>query len=240
MDLYPDARFPVGARYQAMHTDELESFARPGTWGTAAERTAIAAEARSARCAAGMQESVGDEALAECAELPGAARDLARRVALGGMAVDRDYFEQTRGAGVGEGEYVEIVGIVARLAHLDVFARGIGVPSRPLAAPNESHAPSRERPREACAEGFFVPSVPAAPAGGALAESIYGTGPAANILRSLSLVPDEARRLNRVVDTEYFSMETIFDLTRSSLEGLSRPQIELVAARVSALNQCFY
>ena len=32
----------------------------------------------------------------------------------------------------------------------------------------------------------------------------------------------------------------VINLTYSSLESLSRPQIELVAARVSALNQCFY
>ncbi|MGE0485968.1 MAG: alkylhydroperoxidase-related (seleno)protein [Gammaproteobacteria bacterium] len=240
MSLYADSRYPVGDAYAALHGDELDSFARPGTWGTAAERTAIAAVARRARTEAGVQESVDDESLADGAELPAAARELAHRVALGGATIDREYFEQVRAAGLGEGAYVEIVGIVARLAHLDVFARGIGVPSRPLAAPTETHAPSRERPREARDEGFFVPSIPAAPAGGAVAESLYGKGPAANILRSLSLVADEARRLNRVVDTEYFSMATIFDLTHSSLEALSRPQIELVAARVSALNRCFY
>ncbi|MCA8966863.1 MAG: hypothetical protein H6977_15805 [Gammaproteobacteria bacterium] len=240
MNLYADSTYPVDDTHAALHRDELRSLAHPGTWGTAAERTAIAAESRRARCEAGLQESVGDEALADGAELPAAARDLARRVALGGMSVDRDFFEQVRGAGIGAGAYVEIVGVVARLAHLDVFARGIGVSSRPLAAPTETRAPRRERPHEACDEGFFVPSIPAAPAGGAVAESIYGKGPAANILRSLSLVPDEARRLNRILDTEYFSMASIFDLTYSSLEGVSRPQIELVAARVSALNQCFY
>jgi hypothetical protein len=73
-----------------------------------------------------------------------------------------------------------------------------------------------------------------------LAESLYGKNPAANIIRSLSLVPDEARRLNTVIGQEYFTGETIFDLAYSSHEALSRPQIELIAARVSALNQCFY
>ena len=42
------------------------------------------------------------------------------------------------------------------------------------------------------------------------------------------------------MDTEYFSLETIFDLDYSSLPAVSRRQIEIVAAKVSALNQCFY
>ena len=240
MSLYADSAFPVSAATTSLHTDELQSYARPGTWGTASQRTAIAAEARKARVAAGVQESIGDEHLVDSAELPDAARQLARDVALGGINIDRAYCAATQAAGVTEGAYVEIVGLVARLAHLDVFARGIGIPARALGEPVDDHAPTFARPSVAKNEGFFTATVPNAPAGGELAKSLYGKHEAANILRSLSLVPDEARRLNRVIDQEYYSMETIFDLTHSSHEALSRPQIELVAARVSALNQCFY
>ena len=240
MRFYSDSEYPVSQEIEKLHGDEIQSFSITGTWGTAAQRTAIAAEARAARCAAGVQESVDDEELRELAELPEAARRLARDVALGGVGIDRDYCTQAQSEGVTEGAYVEIVGLVARLAHLDVFARGIGVPSRPLATPTDQSTPSFERPVEAKQEGFFTASIPSAPEGGELAESIFGKAPAPNILRSLSLVPDEARRLNRIMDQEYFSMETIFDMTYSSHAALSRPQIELVAAKVSALNQCFY
>lgn len=240
MKLYSDAEFPVSADTEALHTDQLLSYGHPGTWGTATQRTAIAAEARKARCEAGVQESVGDEGLADLCELPEPARRVAREAALGGIEIDRAFCEKAQAEGVTEGAYVEIVGLVARLAHLDVFARGIGVPSRKLAEPVEDKEPSRERPDAAKKEGFFTATVPSAPAGGALAESLFGKDPAANILRSLSLVPDEARRLIAVIGQEYFSPETIFDLTYSSHKALSRPQIELVAARVSALNQCFY
>lgn len=240
MSLYADSAFPVSAATAQLHADELQSYAEPGTWGTAAQRTAIAAEARRARAAAGIQESIGDEHLVDGAELPAAARQLARDVALGGVNIDRAYCTDAQAAGVTEGAYVEIVGLVARLAHLDVFARGIGVPARALGDPVDDRAPTFERPPVAKNEGFFTATVPNAPAGGELATTLYGKHQAANILRSLSLVPDEARRLNHIMDQEYYSMETIFDLTHSSHEALSRPQIELVAARVSALNQCFY
>lgn len=240
MALYSDTDLPIPSATQALHEDEILSFARPGTWGTAKERTAIAAEARKARVEAGIQEAIGDEKLSDCEGLPEAARELAREVALGGIRIDRKFCEQTQSAGLSEGAYVEIVGLVARLAHLDVFARGLGIPVRALREPLEDGEPSRKRPAVAKNEGFFTASIPSAPEGGELAEEIFGKVPAANILRSLSLVPEEAKRLNTVMNHEYFSMETIFDLTYSSLEGISRPQLELVAAKVSALNQCFY
>ena len=240
MTLYSDTNLPVPAAVESLHEDELLSFARAGTWGTARQRTMIAAEARKARVEAGVQESVGDEALAESAELPEPARRLAREVALGGIGIDRKVCEQTQAEGLSEGAYVEVVGLVARLAHLDVFARGIGVPSRTLAEPVEDKAPSMQHPSVSKNEGFFTASIPSAPEGGDLALELFGSEPAPNIVRSLSLVPDEARRLNNVINTEYFSAETIFNLTHSSLKAISRPQIELVAAKISALNQCFY
>ena len=187
-----------------------------------------------------MQESVGDEALADLVELPEPARRVARAVALGGINIDRDFCQQAQADGVTEGAYVEIVGLAARLAHLDVFARGIGVPVRRLGAPVEDREPSRERPSVAKKEGFFTASIPSAPAGGELAVSLFGNQPAPNILRSLSLVPDEARRLNALLNQEYFSMQTIFDFTCSSHNSITRPQLELIAAKVSELNQCFY
>ena len=241
MSLYADTGLPVPEEVEALHADELLSFARPGTWGTAAQRTAIAAEIRKTRVDAGVQESVGDEALCDIDDVPEAARRVARAAALGGIEIDRKFCEQAQADGLSDGAYVEVIGLAARLAHLDVFARGIGVPSRQLDEPVEDSMPSMQRPSIARNEGFFTDSVPSAPDGGELAKEIYGNAvPAANILRSLSLVPDEARRLNRVVNVEYFTDETMMNFAYSSLANIDRPQLELVAAKVSALNQCFY
>ena len=106
MRLYSDTVLPVPSSIDELHADELLTFSRPGTWGTAAERRAIAAEARKARCDAGVQESIGDEAIAGSADLPEAARRLAREVALGGIGVDRRFCEQVQAEGVTEGAYV--------------------------------------------------------------------------------------------------------------------------------------
>src|SRR5438552_2311154 len=66
---------------------------------------------------------------------------------------------------------------------------------------------------------------------------LYGDGAfIPNIVRALSLVPDEVRMLRRLSDTHYLAIEKIPDPT--ARRALDRMQMELVAARVSALNEC--
>lgn len=240
MALYADSHYPVSQAVDALHADEMKSFSKTGTWGSAEQRTAVAAIARKARCEAGLHESVGDEALCDTVELPAAVRRLAVAVALGGQEIDLEFCRQAQSEGVTEGAYVEIVAVVSRLVNLDVFARGIGVPSRPLSAPADNTKPSFERPSEAIDEGFYTASVPCAPAGGALAKSLYGDGPVGNILRAVSLVPSEAHRVISLIKQQYFPAEKLLDFSSESDHALSRAQIELVATKVSEHNQCFY
>ena len=63
-------------------------------------------------------------------------------------------------------------------------------------------------------------------------------GRSANVIRALSLVPEEVRAWIELADTQYLSREEMIDLGAS--RALDRSQIELVAGRVSALNECFY
>ena len=240
MTLYADSRYPVSPTIDALHADEMQSYARSGTWGTAAQRTAIAATARIAQCEQGLQESVGDEKLAAQAKLPDAAVRLARAVAVDSHNIDRKFCRDIQAQGVSEGAYVEIVALVSRLSNMDVFARGLGLPPRKLPEPADDTLPSFQRPAEAVDEGFFTASVPSAPQGGVLAESLYGKEPAGNIFRAVSLVPDEARRVIALVSQQYFGAEHLLDFHVTSDHALSRAQIELVATKVSEYNQCFY
>ncbi len=240
MALYADANYPVAPAIEALHRDELDSYAHAGTWGSAAQRTAIAATARQARVASSAQASAGDEALTGLVDLPEPAQRLARAVAEGAVDIDRDFCARVQSEGITEGAYVEIVGLVSRLVNLDVFARGLGVAPRKLSKPKDDRAPTFKRPPEAVNEGFFTATVPSAPAGGALAESLYGKAPAGNILRTLSLVPDEARRLIALVGGQYYGMDEFLDFGHNAKHALNRAQIELVATKVSEHNRCFY
>ena len=111
--------------------------------------------ARKIRVEAGLQESIGGEHLAGIVVLPPPVMRLVREIALGGVNADREFFEQIQTNCITEGTYVEIVSFVSRIVDLDVFARGLGIPPRPLAAPAENGVPSFERPAEAVDEGFL-------------------------------------------------------------------------------------
>jgi hypothetical protein len=60
-----------------------------------------------------------------------------------------------------------------------------------------------------------------------------------NIRRALTLVPDEARSFFDLAAHQYLPGRQMFDFSRE-YRAITHPQIELLAARVSALNQCTY
>ena len=240
MSLYQDSRYPVQANTQDLHARELRAFAASGTWWSAAQRAAIVAEARKARTEAGVQETIAGNDTALDTDLPPAARAVAREVAAGCLSCSPASFARAVADGLRAEEYVETVGIVSRLSNLDVFARGIDVPSRLLPPLDDSSPPTRARPETAADEGAFAPTVPAGQRGGDIGRALYGGDTAPNIMRSLSLVPAEAGALIEVVNAQYLGPDVIMDYTHSPFTALSRPQVELVAAKISALNECFY
>jgi hypothetical protein len=60
------------------------------------------------------------------------------------------------------------------------------------------------------------------------------------IVRAMSLVPDELRAHLELEIAHYTRLDKLFDYQYQHHEGLTRPQTEVVAGRVSALNDCFY
>jgi hypothetical protein len=240
MNLYRDSRLPIRPALAAAHQHTLDSFSRPGRWWDARERVAIAVEARAARVEAGLQEQC-DDPVAE-AKLPEAARRVARQVAVSTNALDRGFCAEALEEGLSDTQYCETVGIVSRLANLDVFARGIGVPPRPLAPP-QAGEPTRERPVTARDEGAWIETVPGGRRGKHEAVAIYGTDTvegAPFIYRALSLVPEEAHGLVTLGRAQYVEIADFMDLDFTFEPEISRVQMELLAARVSAINECFY
>ena len=59
-----------------------------------------------------------------------------------------------------------------------------------------------------------------------------------NIVNALSLVPDEIRGMLDLGQAEYVSFDNLTDFTAH--RSLDRRQTELIATRVSAINECFY
>lgn len=221
MSLYSNALVPVTTALEELHHEELEHLARPGTWLSGEERLATVAAARGAPDAAAL--------------LPAESLRLIDKVARAPRLLCREDCTRALADGMSAGEYVETVSLVSRIANLDVFARGVGVAPLTL-PPAEAGEPSQEAPA-ASDEGAWLPSVPA----GAAARAVYGdAGPQPFIYRALSLVPSEVRRCIAGGNVQYLPLERFMDFGYSHQPGLTRVQVEIVAARISALNDCFY
>jgi len=213
------------------HRLAWEHLAAPGTWWTGAERVELA---RTALLAIGDVEPlapwvgvtstgrVGSDLLA-----PGPAHDLAYRLArhAGTMTVDvyRTYADE-----LGELPYVELCAIVSTVAAVAHLCRNIGVPVAPLPAPGVGEPTRRPPERLARARYSWVPV--AEPA-----------DEVAAVVQAYTAVPDEQRNTWRMADAQYMPEKSMVDPDWSRRPGgLSRAQMELVAARVTRLRDCFY
>lgn len=238
---YAAAGVPVRDDLRAAHATVLEYFRRPGSWFSGAQRIAIAEESRLARrcplCRerkAALSPEHAEGAHATQGMLPSALVDVVHRVRSDPGRLSRRVFETALAAGVPAGEYVEAVGIVSFCAGLDSQCRALGIPEFPLPSPLPG-APTRYVP-EGLKEGIaWVPLLAPEDASGPEADLYAGASFVPNIIRALSLVPDHVRLLRHWSDAHYV---TLTDL--SARRALDRTQIELVAARVSARNECFY
>jgi len=236
---------PIAVRNDIVeaHRRAWQRIAKPGTWWAGQKRVAIAAEARNARkctlcmerkaalsphAMEGRHDSLGD--------LPENAVEVIHRVVTDPGRLSKDWFEGVLTSGVEDTQYVEIIGVVVTVVSIDSFCRGIGVPRHPLPEPVEGQ-PSQHRPKGAKLEGAWVPMIPQGKAKGSEAD-LYKEGRCPNVGRALSLVPNEVRGLKDLMAAQYVPINQVIDVRVE--RSISRAQMELIAGKVSALNQCFY
>ncbi len=210
------------------HDHAWQRIGEPGTWLSGAQRVAIAQETRNSRtcelCAQRKQALSpfavdGDHDAA--AHLSADMVDAAHRITSDPGRLTESWL---RSLDVSDAEYVELVGVAITAIGVDTFDRATGAPVRTLP---EAHAgePSRRRP-QATDDCAWVPmrKLPGMP----------------NVARALSLVPEEAKALQRLVGVEYVPTARIVDMSYDPGKAISRQQIELIATRVSAIQDCFY
>jgi alkylhydroperoxidase family enzyme len=241
---YAAAGVAVRTDLKEAHREILEHVRGSGTWWTGAQRIAMAAEARQAdRCqlcaerkaalSPGNVKGTHDT----LSGLPANVVEVVHRVRTDPARLSRAWFDRMLASGLSAAEYVEIVGVVALLTGVDYFARSLGVAAPTLPEPCGGE-PTRRRPPGARGGTAWVPMIAPEDATGPEA-GLYGEAPVVpNIVRALSLVPDEVRALWRSSNAHYLPLTQIPD--PAARRSLDRMQMELVAARVSALNQCFY
>ncbi len=226
---YADTDWPIRETTIAAHRMSWELIARPGRWWSGAERVAIAAVTRAA---AEYQPAPDDT------PLPEAAIHAVQKLVVDNANLSREWYEEMIAQpGMSDARYVELVAVVVHAFSIDEFHRGLSLPLEPLPEPVAGE-PSRVRPELAEQRDSWPPLVPRA---GLNASDGMLYGPwewGANVISALSLVPENVRWLHDLSEGHYLSFAEM--RMPDPLRAISRPQIELIAARVSALNECFY
>jgi alkylhydroperoxidase family enzyme len=241
---YRAAEVPVRTDLRETHARLLDYVGQPGPWLSGAERIALAVESRNAagcplclerKRSLSPEQPSGEHARAS--DLPEPLVELAHRVRGDPQRLSRAWMQRTLERGVSEGAYVEAVGIVTFTAGIDYFCRALGIP--PFELPDaQQGGPDGYVPDGLRSGQAWVSMLAPEDATGAEASLYGGAAFVPNIVRALSQVPDHARHLQAEMRSHYVSLEQLAD--PSARRDLDRLQIELVAARVSALNECFY
>ena len=233
---FEGAPVPVRDDIPTAHRKLWERLAGAGNWWTGAERVAIAAETRAAvDCAlcgerrGALSPNAVEGKHSSVSALPPAAVEVIHRVATDPARLSKSWFEASLADGLSDGQYVEIVGIVVALVSVDSFCRGLGVPLHVLPEPRAGE-PSRRRPSGLVAGTAWVPMIEELGPD----ESDLWPGRTANVIRAMSLVPDAVRALKELSAAHYYPGPGV------APRALERMQIELIAGKVSALNECFY
>ena len=223
-----------------------QTIASPGNWWTGEDRVALAAESRAARkcdfCSARKLALSPYNFKGEhhgVSNLPGVAIDAVHRITTDASRITKQWITKSAASGLSEEKYIELLGIVVAIISIDAFHRALGLPLETLPEPLAGE-PSTYSPPGAKLNGAYIPTVTPADLSDHEADLYGGAPQTGNVLSAMSLVPDSVRMLTTLGDAQYLNMNDVPNPTTNGGRAISRPQIELIAGRVSSLSDCFY
>lgn len=237
---YDDSPGPIRSDLVEANRRAWAHVAAPGTWLTGAERVAVAEETRRARdCALCRDRKAalspfsidGEHDHAGVLEMP--MLDEIHRITTDAARLGEAWYRSLIDQGLSAEAYVEALGVAVLVISVDRFQHALGLAPEPLPSPLPGE-PSRVRPDDLVEGEAWVPMRSAK----ALAAEIGLPGPAPFVLRALSLVPAEVVAWRNLSRAQYLGEDQMTNFGK--VRAIGRSQIELVAGRVSALNECFY
>ena len=157
--------------------------------------------------------------------LPPAVVDAVYRIARHAATLTESWYEAQLQSGLDPVAYVEMVGVVVAVAAVDGFFRAAGIERPPLPSPTPGE-PHGRHPQVESATLNWVPV--AAPADRVAA-----------VVQGLSAVPAEWATVALLSGAQYIPVHEMGELGWSR-GTLSRPEMELVAARLSSARECFF
>lgn len=220
---------------------------QPGSWWSGAERIDIAQASRDAvicelcvqrRSALSPNAVKGEHLISSSINLPLEAIDAVHRIVTDQSRISAGYVDQNEAAGLSKAAYVELVGIVVTVLSIDEFHRAMGMSLERL-PDAQSGEPDQYLPVQAKEGTGFVPMIPQDGATGKEAD-LWGPRGTANVIRALSLAPNALRDWIPVGNAQYLTFEGMGNFDKPEGRSLNRMQIELIAGRVSSMNECFY
>ena len=252
---FENSAFPVrediGQAYRAF----WQSLPRAGSWWTGEQRVAIAAESRAAltcdwckerkaqlspyqnRANRVHQTAFGPQ-IDQSAPLSELAVDAVHRIITDQSRITQRYVDDNAEQGLSKGAYVELVGLVVAMFSIDEFHRALGLELEKLPAPVAGPITEYE-PEHLSDDIGFVPTIPPDGAVGPEAD-LWPSGRTANVARALTLVPDALRDWQQLGAAQYLSFKQMENMGKEKDRSLNRMQIEMIAGRVSSINECFY
>ena len=243
---YSEAQYPIRSDFAKGHDQYWKRLAAPGSWFSGAQRIAIAKEVRLAQsCSLCKQRKAAlspyqvDGSHDSTGELSDTIVEVIHRIVTDSARVTKSWYDEIIQQGLKPEEYIEILGTLVDVFSIDEFCRALDIPLNELPKAEAGDA-SKYRPQNIVedGDGSWVPILP----------NIVDEGPEADlwdgrtgyVIRALSLVPNEVRYMLDLLVVHYLDNRQIWNVKDSPRGTLTRGQMEVVAARVSAFNGCFY
>tara|TARA_B100000214_G_scaffold341467_1_gene288591 strand:- start:75 stop:749 length:675 start_codon:yes stop_codon:yes gene_type:complete len=201
-----------------------QNLGKPGGWWTGYQRIEIAKEVRNSNqpSLAERVNQLSEYNHKETESISPFVRAVVRKIAYESSSIDRNVYDEIVEV-LGEDRYAELAAIVTQVVPIFVLADLLSY-SREKLPIAENGAPTKERPDNLVHGIAFLPT--------------FSPKGLPHVAVSLSLAQaDNARRM-LLVRSMYSG--TNFSEMVWEHRCLSRQQIELVAARTSAINECFY
>ena len=243
---YEQAGFEIPLYKADAHRGAWNYLAAAGSWWAGPERIAIAEASRAAvGCPVCAERKAALSPLAVAGKhagsgpLPAKVVDAVHRITTDSARLTESWVQSLIDDDFGYGHYVELVSIVVNLASIDTLHRALGLPLEPLPEP-KTGAPDGYRPAGASMDVAWVPMIYPENLGEREADIYFGAPQMGHVIRAMSLVPDAVRWLNNLSEAHYLPTPQVGDMAATGHLSLSRMQTELVAARTSILNDCFY
>tara|TARA_Y100000741_G_scaffold151196_1_gene114109 strand:+ start:4049 stop:4723 length:675 start_codon:yes stop_codon:yes gene_type:complete len=201
-----------------------QNLGKPGAWWTGHQRIEIAQEVRNSSQPT-LVERVNDLSRyshQETESLSPYVRAVVRKIAYESSTIDKSAYDSIVEV-LGQDRYAELAAIITQVAPIFTLADILGYSREKLPTAHDG-APTKERPEDLVNDVAFLPT--------------FSPNGLPHVAVSLSLAQaDNARRM-LLVRSMYSG--TNFGEMIWEHRSLSRQQIELVAARTSAINECFY